>query len=87
MEFALYIRQKFGSIAVVRRNYEVDGELRFAYPPEFELTLDQIVAELKKPELFGRLEHIHNVNRNVHLWISRVGVSASEVAQALRQLE
>jgi len=87
-EFALYLRQKFGSVAVVRSNYyEVDGDLGFAYPSEFELTPDQIVTELKKPELFGRLEHIHNVNRNVRLWISRVGTSAGEVVQSLRELE
>ena len=87
MEFGVYFRQKFGSVAVVRGNPESNGEFRYAYPPEFELTPDQLIAEIKKPETFGLLEHVHNVNRNVQNWITGVARSASEVAQALRHIE
>ena len=87
MEFAPYFRQKFGSAAVVVGNPESNGEWRYPYPPGFELTLDEIIAEIEKPESYGRLEHISNVNSNARNWIAGVGRSASEVAQALRRLE
>jgi hypothetical protein len=82
-----YYRQRFGSIAVLRSEYGSSGGFLYPTPPEFALTANQIIEEFRKPELFGRLEHRYNTNRNVGFLISNVRETADSVLQALKNLQ
>ena len=81
-----YYRQRFGTIAVLRGEYSSFSDTSYSYPAEFALTADQIIEEFRKPELFGRLEHRYNTNRNIRLFISSIREAARSVLQALKEI-
>jgi hypothetical protein len=82
-----YYRQRFGTIAVLRGEYSSFSGTSYSYPAEFALTADEIIEEFRKPELFGRLEHRFNTNRNIRLFISNIRETARSVLQALKELD
>ena len=87
LELGLFYRQKFGSIAALTGSNVDLGRLGYTFPQEYELTAEQIVAEFRKPELFGGLEHRYNTNRNVRQFIVNIRETAEAALQALRELD
>lgn len=81
-ETGLFYRQRFGTTAVLTGNTS-----SYTYPREYEMTAEQITAELRKPELFGRLEHRYSVNRNVRGAVMNLQETAEAALQTLRRLE
>ena len=86
-DFGPYYRQRFGSIAAIRSQYGAMGGFLYPLPPEFALTADQLVAEFRKPELYGRLEHRYNTNRNIRFFMENIRETADAVLLALEDLE
>ena len=86
-DFGPYYRQRFGTIAVLRGEYNTFSDIVYSHPAEFALTAEQIVEEFRKPELFGRLEHRYNTNSNIRLFISNIRDTARSVLGALKTLQ
>jgi hypothetical protein len=72
---------------VLRGEYSAFSDSNYVYPAEFALSADKIIKEFRKPELFGRLEHRYNTNKNIRLFISNIRDSAGSVLQALKDLQ
>ena len=86
-ENGLFYRRRFGSIRALLGKNSQTSAFQNSYPREYEMTAEQIVAEFRKPELFGRLEHRYNANTNVRLFIVNIQEAADAALQALRKLE